>query len=54
MKKVAFGILNQLNRRLLPSLLKRDPNQLKGYEKAILGFRYWVLINYLKAKDLNA
>ncbi|MCJ0743384.1 hypothetical protein [Pedobacter montanisoli] len=54
MKKIAFGMLNQLNKLLLPSLFKKDPNRLKGYEKAILGFRYWVLINYLKAKEINA
>lgn len=54
MKKIVFGILNELNKWLLPSLLKRNPSQLKTYEKAILGFRYWVLINYLKAKEINA
>ncbi|WP_165456535.1 hypothetical protein [Pedobacter kyonggii] len=47
MKKGLFKILVKINKTLLPSLYKKDPNKLTTFQKAILGFRYWVLTNAL-------
>jgi len=33
---------------ILPSLYKKDPMKLKNIEKAILGYKYWVITNSLK------
>lgn len=47
MKKVFFKLLLGFNRIVLPSYYKKDPMKLSTFQKAILGFRYWVLINAL-------
>jgi len=47
MKKGLFKILVKINKALLPSLYKKDPNKLTTFQKAILGYRYWVLTNAL-------
>ena len=33
---------------ILPSLYKKDPMKLTNIEKAILGYKYWVVTNSLK------
>jgi hypothetical protein len=48
MKRQAFKLLVKLNQFLLPSYYKHDPMKLTTFQKAILGFRYWALTNYLK------
>jgi len=45
--KVFFKFLNKLNRLLLPSLYKKDPNRLTKAEQAITAYRYWVLLKSL-------
>ena len=45
-KKYIFKGLSVLN-KILPSLYKKDISKLKGYEKVILGYRYWVTRNSL-------
>ncbi len=47
MKKGLFKILAKINRAVLPSLYKKDPNKLTTLQKAILGYRYWVTSNAL-------
>lgn len=47
MKKLIFKTLAQLNKLILPSLYKKDPMKLTKIQKAILGYRYWVLTNAL-------
>lgn len=47
MKKRLFKILLKVNNVILPSLHKKDPNKLNNIQKAILGYRYWVLTNAL-------
>ncbi len=41
--KPIFGLLNQLNKILLPSLATKDPAKLTKFQKAITAWRYWVL-----------
>ncbi|SDC06563.1 hypothetical protein [Pedobacter soli] len=43
MKKALFKALVKINNAILPSLYKKDPNKLSTWQKAILGYRYWVL-----------
>lgn len=47
MKKQLFKILLKINNLILPSLYKKDPLKLSKMQKAILGYRYWVLTNAL-------
>ncbi|TCO25071.1 hypothetical protein EV200_104106 [Pedobacter psychrotolerans] len=47
MKKQVFKVLAKLNKVVLPSLYKKDPNKLNTFQKAILGYRYWVLTKAL-------
>ena len=47
MKKQLFKILLKINNLILPSLYKKDPMKLSKMQKAILGYRYWVLTNAL-------
>jgi len=47
MKKQVFKFLTKLNKVILPSLYKKDPNKLTTFQKAILGYRYWVLTKAL-------
>jgi len=46
-KKYIFKVLSALNKIVLPSLITKDLSKLKGYEKLILGYRYWVIKNSL-------
>nr|WP_199156581.1 hypothetical protein [Pedobacter sp. ASV2] len=47
MKKALFKALVKVNKIILPSLYKKDPSKLSTLQKAILGYRYWVLTNAL-------
>lgn len=48
MRKQLFKALVKLNKLILPSYYRKDPMKLTAFQKAILGFRYWVLTNSLK------
>lgn len=45
MKKLFFSLLVKLNKAVLPGYYKNDPLKLSAFQKAILAFRYWALIN---------
>ena len=47
MKKSFFRLLNVINKKILPKLSNKDPNQLSKIEKGILAYRYFVLVNSL-------
>ena len=46
-KKYIFKGLAIINKVILPSLFRKDLSKLKGYEKLIFGYRYWVTKNSL-------
>jgi hypothetical protein len=46
-KKFIFKGLAMINKIILPSLIFKDLSKLKGYEKLIFGYRYWVTKNSL-------
>ena len=46
-RKYIFKGLAIINKVILPSLIAKDLIKLKGYEKLILGYRYWVTKNSL-------
>jgi len=46
-RKYIFKGLAIINKVILPSLIAKDLTKLKGYEKLILGYRYWVTKNSL-------
>ena len=46
-KKYIFKVLAIINKVVLPSLISKDLSKLKGYEKLILGYRYWITKNSL-------
>jgi hypothetical protein len=48
MKKSFFRLLNKMNKAILPKLSDKDPNKLTKIQKAILAYRYFVLINSLE------
>ncbi|MFD1631983.1 hypothetical protein [Pseudopedobacter beijingensis] len=45
--KSFFKLLNTVNKKVLPSLYKKDPSKLTKLEQAITGYRYWVLLKSL-------
>lgn len=47
MKKQFFKILNKINQKILPKYSKKDPLTLTKFDKAIVGWKYFVLINSL-------
>lgn len=47
MKKNLFKALAQFNKLVLPKYYKRDLAKLKTWEKAIVGYKYWVTTNAL-------
>ena len=46
-KRYIFKVLAIINKVILPSMIAKDLTKLKGYEKLILGYRYWVTKNSL-------
>lgn len=48
MKKSFFRFLNKINKALLPKLSDKDPNTLTKFQKGILAYRYFVLVNSLE------
>lgn len=47
MKKTLFRILNRFNKKFLPKYSRIDPTKLTKFQKAVLAYRYYVLINSL-------
>ena len=47
MKKNIFKLLAKFNKTFLPKFYKRDLNKLAKWEKAIVGYKYWVTANAL-------
>ena len=45
MKKSIFRFLNKINKAVLPKLSDKDPTKLTKFQKAILAYRYFVLIH---------
>lgn len=47
MKKSFFRVLNKINVKILPKYSHLDPLKLTKFQKAVIGYRYIVLINSL-------
>ena len=47
MNKTFFKVLSKLNKVLLPSLAKLDMNKLSKFDKALIGYKYWVVMHVL-------
>jgi len=47
MKRNIFKMLAKLNKIVLPSYARKDLTKLSNFDKAIIGFRYWVTKNSL-------
>jgi hypothetical protein len=47
MKKLFFRILSKFNKTFLPKYSNRNLMKLKKWEKAIVGYKYWVTCNSL-------
>ena len=47
MKKKFFVILNEINKKFLPKLGGQDPLKMNKFQKGILAYRYYVVINSL-------
>lgn len=43
MKNSFFSLLAKLNQQLLPKYYKKDLRRLKPWEKAIVGWKVWVV-----------
>ncbi|MBG6234239.1 hypothetical protein IWX76_000794 [Pedobacter sp. CAN_A7] len=48
LKTSLFKVLVRINKVLLPSYYQKDPMKLTTFEKAVTGYRYWVLTNSLQ------
>jgi hypothetical protein len=48
MKRAFFKLLVKLNNIILPSYYQHDPLKLSTFQKAVLGYRYWVLTKSLR------
>jgi hypothetical protein len=47
MKKSIFKILAKINKAILPKYYNKDLKNLKKWEMAIVGYKYWVTTNAL-------
>ena len=47
MKQQFFIILNKFNKKVFPKLGGQDPLKMNKFQKAILAYRYYVVINSL-------
>ena len=47
MKKKFFFTLNEINKKVLPKLGGQDPLKMNKFQKAVLAYRYYVVINSL-------
>jgi len=49
--KLFFKALSSLNKKVLPSYIKKDLTRLSPMQKAVVGYRLWVTKNYLDLKN---
>lgn len=47
MKKTFFKFLNKISQAILPKFANKDPLKLSKFQKALLGIKYYILINSL-------
>ncbi len=47
MRKQFFKMLNKLNKALLPKVNRKDPLTFTKMEKALVAYKYYVLVNSL-------
>jgi hypothetical protein len=47
MKKLGFKILAKINKIFLPSLSTLDMNRLSKKDKALIAYKYWVVMHVL-------
>lgn len=47
-KRQFFVALSKINKVLLPKAYKLDLNNLSKFDKALIGYKYWVTKNALK------
>ncbi|MDH3708604.1 MAG: hypothetical protein OER04_01885 [Cyclobacteriaceae bacterium] len=47
MKIAFFKMLAKFNKVVLPSYAQKDLNKLTTFQKAVVGYRYWVTTNSL-------
>jgi len=47
MKKLLFKLLARFNKAVLPKYYHRDLKNLKKWEMALVGYKYWVTCNSL-------
>jgi hypothetical protein len=47
MKKAVFKLLARINKAVLPKYYNRNLKNLKKWEMALVGYKYWVTINSL-------
>ena len=45
--KSFFKLIAIINKAILPKYYNRDLNKLKKWEKAIVGYKYWITIHSL-------
>jgi hypothetical protein len=48
MKRRFFKVLNTINKAILPKYSKKDALKLTKFERAVVGYKYFVLINSLE------
>ena len=46
-KKRLFKVLAKINKLIFPSMVHKDLNKLKMFDKLVISFRYWVTKNSL-------
>lgn len=49
--KLFFKTLSTVNKKVLPSYIKKDLTRLSPMQKAVVGYRLWVTKNYLDLKN---
>ena len=47
MKKNIFKLAAKFNKAVLPKYYQRDLTKLKKWEKALVGYKYWITSNAL-------
>jgi hypothetical protein len=54
LKRQFFVLLGKLNKAILPKAHKMDLDNLSKFDKAVIGYKYWVTKNALKdSQDKN-
>lgn len=48
LKRQFFVVLSKINKAVLPKAYKLDLNNLSKFDKALIGYKYWVTKNALK------